>query len=369
VDTVRVGVIGQGAIAKNLHLPSLHSHAGAQIVALCGRDQDKAQGFAKEYDIPSIYADYREMLEKEALDAVLVLTPDDCHYPMTMAAIDAGCHVLCEKPLAMSASEAEEMLEAATKKGITHMTFLNQRELPHFAYAKRLIEEGYIGKPLHCSCSFTTQGSLQRDHASWHSDARRCAGALGNFGSHIIDMTCWFMGEVTGVAGSVRCFRPPTSEDSGFIPANDSALLNLEFENEAHGTIYVGSVSATVRSGKHYRIDGDAGAMEIDQSYFEPISEIRGGKVGETLERLSVPAELCGGADEPREMADYMRWFTSQSVGTRGFIDAVLEGRQHSPSFADGLAVQRIMDAAIESSETRRWIAIEPNAAGGGAGL
>ena len=356
---VRIGVIGPGGIAKNLHLPSIEAHPEAQTIAICGRNQENAHEVAKKFSIPSIYADYREMLNNEALDAVLVLTPDDCHYPMTMAAIETGCHVLCEKPLAKTTTEAEAMLEAATKKGLIHMTFFNQRELPHFAYAKRLIDDGFVGKPLHFACRFTTQRSLQEISPSWHYDARKSTGALGNIGSHLIDMLRWFLGEVDRLTASIRTLRPPAViDDERFVPVNDSALLHLEFKNGAHGTIYVGTVSATARSAKHYRIEGELGALEIDQSYSEPISQIRGGKVGEHLERISVPAELCGGAAEPVELADYIQFVTSQPVGTRAFVDAILENRQLTPSFADGVAVQRIIDAALKASETHTWVSM-----------
>jgi UDP-N-acetylglucosamine 3-dehydrogenase len=359
---VRIGVIGPGAIAKNLHLPSIDAHPEAEVIALCGRNQDNAIAVAEKYGISQVYADYREMLKKERLDAVLVLTPDHCHYAMTMDSLDAGCHVLCEKPLAMTVAEAEKMLESATKKNLIHMTFLNQRELPHFAYGKKILDEGAIGQPFYFSFRFAEAFALKNNRPSWHRDARACAGELGNRGSHVIDMLQWYFGAIERLTASLSTYSPPEiKDDPEFRAANDSALLHLICKNGAHGTIYVGSVSASKPGGKHYRIEGERGVIEIDQSYFEPISQVRLGKLGEEMERLPVPKEFCGGKSEPQSLADYMQFLTTQSVGTRTFIDAILDNRQVTPSFADGLAVQRVMEAALTASETNRWVTVPPS--------
>ena len=146
--------------------------------------------------------------------------------------------------------------------------------------------------------------------------------------------------------------------DTGFVAANDSALLQLVFKNGAHGTIRAGGVSASSPGGKHYRIEGDLATLEVDQNYFKPLSQVRLGKLGAEMERVAVPSEFCGGLTEPSSLDEFLRFMTTQSVGTRGFIDGILEGRQVTPSFADGLAVQRIMDAAQRASESRTWISM-----------
>ena len=109
---VRTGVIGPGAIAKNLHLPSLDAHPEAQVVALCGRNQENASAVAEKFSIPRVYADYREMLKKERLDAVLVLTPDHNHYAMTMDALEAGGKALPDRGRACSNRNNTVLLRA-----------------------------------------------------------------------------------------------------------------------------------------------------------------------------------------------------------------------------------------------------------------
>ena len=123
-EKVRVGVIGTSGYADIAHLPRVKSHPGAELAAICGRNRARAEEMAGKYGIPLVFTDYRNMIEKGALDALIVSTPDDLHYPMTMDALDAGLHVLCEKPLALNRTEAKQMYEKAEGAGVKHMVCL-----------------------------------------------------------------------------------------------------------------------------------------------------------------------------------------------------------------------------------------------------
>src|SRR5687768_16641881 len=101
---VRVGIIGTTRYAQGAHLRSLQSHPGAEVIAICGRDRDRATDVASQHHIPMVFTDHREMFAAARLDAVVIVAPDEQHYPMTMDALDAGLHVLCEKPLATTAA-------------------------------------------------------------------------------------------------------------------------------------------------------------------------------------------------------------------------------------------------------------------------
>ena len=115
---VRVGVVGAGMIVNRLHVPSQNSHPRAVVSTICSRTQKHAKSVAKTHAIPEVYTDYRVMIEEGKLDAIVIATPDDLHYPMTMAALDAGLHVLCEKPLALTVTQASEMAEKANVTGL-----------------------------------------------------------------------------------------------------------------------------------------------------------------------------------------------------------------------------------------------------------
>ena len=110
-EKVRVGVIGTSAPQGTGHLLTLGSHPQVVVAAICGRNRSRAEEVARKHEIPAIFTDYREMIEKGNLDALVIVTPDDLHYPMTMAGLDARLHVLCEKPMASNASQAREMVE------------------------------------------------------------------------------------------------------------------------------------------------------------------------------------------------------------------------------------------------------------------
>ncbi len=130
-DRVRVGVIGTSWYADFMHLAALKSHPNAHIAAICGRNRERAEELARKHDIPRAFTDYRAMIDQAGLDAVVVCTPDDLHYPMTMAALDAGLHVLCEKPLALTLTQARAMLAKAESAGVRHMTYFTHRWEPH----------------------------------------------------------------------------------------------------------------------------------------------------------------------------------------------------------------------------------------------
>jgi predicted dehydrogenase len=153
-DRVRVGVIGTSWFADGYHVPWLKSHPKAVVSAICGRNQVRAEEVAKKHAIPQVFSDFSAMIDKADLDAVVIIAPDDLHYPMTMCALDAGLHVLCEKPLARTAAEAKEMYEKAQRAGVIHMTFFTWRWMAHHQYLKQLVDSGYIGRCYFCQIRY-----------------------------------------------------------------------------------------------------------------------------------------------------------------------------------------------------------------------
>src|SRR5215831_17136482 len=121
VIMVRVGIVGTSAWADAMYLPALKNHPQAEIAAICGRNPEKTQLFAARWDVPHFYTDYRAMIDAEELDAIVIATTNDTHHPITMAALDAGLHVLCEKPLALNAAQAREMAQKAKAVGVKTM--------------------------------------------------------------------------------------------------------------------------------------------------------------------------------------------------------------------------------------------------------
>ena len=357
MDRVRVGVIGTSRYADGVLLSSLNSHEGAKVAALCGRNQARAQEVAAKYDIPQIYDDYRQMIDTAKLDALVVASPDDLHYEMTMYALDAGLHVMCDKPLANKADDARQMLDKAEAAGVKHMVMHTWRWLPQMQYIKHLLEEGYLGRAYQSKFRFSFGFMHKRDYA-WRIDADRANGALGDMGSHMIDMARWFLGDVASVSATLRSFVEHDGvEGRPLNPANDSALLLLDFVDGPQASLELSMVNHLADSdGIAVTLYGENGTLDTDY-YFNRIRyEVRGAlREEQALHPLEMPAEFRRGFDQQDDM---FAAFRTESIGPRLFIDRILENKAPAPNFYDGCKTQQVIDAALELQATGRRIAI-----------
>jgi predicted dehydrogenase len=368
-EKVRVGMVGTSWYADAMHLPSLASHPQAEVVALCGRARPRAEELAAKYGIPSVYADYREMMDVRMLDAVVIAAPDDVHYPMVMAALDAGLHVVCEKPLAMDQEQARAMAERADAAGVKHMTFFTLRWLQHTQALYELVQAGYIGACRHCQISYV-HGNARAGAYRWRFDGARANGILGDLGSHLIDLGRWLNGDIARVAAHLQTFVPRSMDDgTPVVPANDAALLTLEYANGAQGIIHTSGVAFLADRGleQHIVLYGADGTLEADFQFGNfggaaAKMALRGAQPGKpAFEAIEIPDRIWGATNR----RDPMDVFNCMPAGDRYFIDCILHDRPATPSFWDGLAVQQVIDAAKESQRSGRWIAVEQQGAGG----
>jgi predicted dehydrogenase len=357
---VRVGMIGTSGWANMLHLPSLKSHPQAEIAAICGRNREHAEEVAKKYEIPVVYTDYREMIEKGDLQAVVVAAPDDMHYPMVMNALDAGLHVLCEKPMASNVSQAREMYEKAKAMGVKHMVYFTYRWMPSFRYIRELIDEGCIGRCL--SCHFRSLSGSGRSLSGWRYDRQRGCGILGDLGSHMIDLALWYIGDIARVSASLAVFADQAKvSNRNLEPANNSAVLTVEFVNGAHGVIQASGVAhvGNRTQQQNTMLHGDSGTLE--SAFSLAGEEIRASRIDEEdFSTLSVPDRFWDKIDRSKPIiSQIIETFTRQNVGDRLFIDAILGDLAVSPDFYDGLKVQEVIDAAIDSHQNGRWVSLQ----------
>ena len=355
---VNIGMIGTSWYADRMHLPAMKSHPRANLVAICGRDQVRAQELAGKYEIANVFADYRDLLRLPDLDAVVIAVPDDLHFPITMAALESGLHVLCEKPLAFSLPQAEMMLAKAESAGVRHMTYFTWRWVPHIRYLCQLVEQGYIGKcydaQFHYVGSYARQSGYQ-----WKWDRRHGLGVLGDLGSHMIDLARLLVGEITQVQASLSVrVDKPSADGASYEAANDSASLTARFADGATGTIFLSAVADLGDLGQEHRIVlyGDNGTLE---AYADASTQtVRGlRKGGSEFRTLPVPESILLGIDQKASLwrEQFARLFTEQSVGTRLFIDGIVDDRPVSPSFYDGMKAQAVIEAAFESDRSGCW--------------
>ena len=345
-EPVRVGLIGTSGWSERMYLASLASEPRARVVALCGRRPEHTREVAERFGVPRTFTDFREMIAQGGLDAVVVAAPDDEHHQMALAAIDAGLHVLCEKPLARTASHAHEIWSRARDAGVVHMTLFTFRWLPAHRFLGELVASGRIGEPRAFTFRFV-HGLGVREDLRWRGDASRSDGVLGDLGSHLFDLVHWWLGPITQVSADLHSFGGPHA-------ANDSATISLRLASGVHGSVHVSSIAHVDEEtpGQELTLFGSEGTLEGRLSRSRP--EVRLVTADEGWRPLAIPDHLFGGA--PREQP----WtvFTSGSAGPRAWIDAILEGRPASPDFEDGWRAQRVIDAALESARTQCWAAV-----------
>lgn len=204
---------GNKLVGRYAPPPHAQTHPGAALTAICGRNRDRAEAMAQKYAITQVFTDYRAMLEDGNLHALVVVTPDDLHYAITRQALAADLHVLCEKPLALTAGQARSMYEKAEAGGRKHMVLFTYRWLPHYRYVA---------------------GYGRAAQYRWRFDRQRSNGSLGDLGSHMIDLARWYVGDVAKVSGHLATFvERPGADGAALEPANDAALLAAEFANGA----------------------------------------------------------------------------------------------------------------------------------------
>ena len=359
--TVSVGVIGTSMYADLMHLASIKSHPQAKLEAICGRTRTRAEEMATKYEIPNVFTDYEEMIERAELDALIIAAPDDFHSPITIAALDAGLHVLCEKPLALTLEQAREMYHLANTAGVKHMTYFTYRWLPAYRFVRELIQDGYIGRCF--SSQFRFVGGYGRaGQYGWRWDGQHSLGVLGDLGVHMIDLSRWFVGEIDSVSAHLPTFISRVGNDApSFVPVNDAALLTLQFKDGSHGVIQVSAVAHVGDRGQEVQIllHGENGTLELDFDWKDG-TVIRGAKRDDDqIMPISVPEHMLDGLDYGDHYFDQLNHiFTTHSTGSRFFIDAIVNDQPITPSFYDGLKAQEVLHAAIEADRSQSWVSI-----------
>ncbi|HEY7628638.1 MAG TPA: Gfo/Idh/MocA family oxidoreductase [Ilumatobacteraceae bacterium] len=352
---VRVGLVGTSWWAEAMYLPALADHPAGRITALCGRDPDRTRDVAASWVIPNTFTDWSHMLDSD-IDAVIVASPNETHFEITMAALARHLPVLCEKPLGMNATEAARMAAEAARAGVTTMVPFTYRYMPTNQYVKQLIEDGYVGQPYQLSMRYFA--GYARDGAyAWRFDESRAgSGIIGDLGSHWLDMARWFLGELTEISAHRDFFVPRGArpDNADYVPVEDSAVI---LARSASGATAVLQVSAVCWEGTPFGqvhsldLHGSEGTLHAFNDW-DKIQEVRGVRAGERgpARVLDLPDSVWNGAPHSPVHDTYRHVFRRTEAMTRGWLSAVAEGRAVEPDLAVGARVQRLVDAAIESA-------------------
>ena len=364
---IRIGIIGAG-FAQTTQIPGFKNCEGARIVAIASARRKHAEEVARQFDIPNVESDWRSLVSRDDIDLVSIVTPVVTHCEMTLAALDAGKSVLCEKPMAMNADEARRMTERARAAGLLGLIDHELRFLPGRIKMRELIRSGAIGKVRHAALTFRSDSRADPNRAwNWWSDEKQGGGALGAIGSHVTDGFRWFPGtEVSEVLANLATHVRERRDHDGRlreVTTDDEANLLLRFADGEFTEGATGNASMSlVEAGKpEHRLEifGSSGALMIEENGDLWQSNIGDGQ----WRRVEVGrAELAPGMRD----SGWARGFT---IFARKIIDALRAGGttvEGAATFEDGYRTQVVLDAARKSNRSGCWEMSEPPAVAGG---
>ncbi len=379
---LRVGMVGYAFMG------AAHSHAWRtaprffdlplepQLTAVAGRNEDGVRAAAAKLGWASTETDWRRLIEREDIDLIDICTPGDTHAEIAIAALEAGKHVLCEKPLANSVEEAERMTavaDAAAKRGVFAMCGFSYRRTPALALARRFVQQGRLGTVRQVRAQYL-QDWLSDENApmTWRLDKSKSgSGSLGDIGAHIIDAAQWITGRnITGVSALLETFvdQRPLAGDMvglgghgdvgadaprGSVTVDDAAIFTARFDGGPIGVFEATRYALGRKNAMRIEINGSKGSLAFDfeemnvLSYYDAADSPDAG-----FRRIFVT--------EPEHPYAANWWPTGHGLGyEHGFthqvvdlVNAVAEQRQPEPSFADALQVQRVL-AAVETSAAK----------------
>jgi predicted dehydrogenase len=347
-DSVGVGVIGTG-FARTTQLPAWSACEGARVVALASGHRENAERAAREFRIPFVGSDWREVVERGDVDLVSIVTPPVTHAEMALAALDAGKAVLCEKPMAMNAEESGRMRAGARAAGRLALIDHELRFLPARRLMREMILGGEIGRVRHAKFLFRSDSRADADRPwNWWSDERAGGGALGAIGSHALDALHWMLGaSVSHVSASLATHiverRDPAKSETRRVTTDDEANLLLNFADggaaeHATGVVSISMVEAG--SPEHsVEVFGAEGALRIDGAGVLRRAQVGGGE-WQRVESESAP--LAEGLRDNE-------WSRGFGVFAREIVAALQEGRTEidgAATFDDGHRTQLVLDAA-----------------------
>ncbi|MGP4059114.1 Gfo/Idh/MocA family protein [Halobacillus sp. H74] len=339
---LKIAVIGCGSIAQNRHLLEYEASDHVEITAVCDIVEERAREIAQKYEAKS-YTSYEELLDQETVDAVSVCLPNYLHAPVSIAALNAGSHVLCEKPMATSKEEAEEMIQAAEKNGRKLMIAHNQRFVPSHVKAKELIESGSLGKVYSFRTAFGHGGpegwSAEGEDSWFFKRDQAFIGAMGDLGVHKADLLRYILGEeFVDVAG----FIENNAKDK--ITVDDNAVCILRSESGVVGTM-AASWAYNPQEDNSTVIYGEKGTLRLedDPVYSLVAQYTNGDTVNYQLGKIQSNED--GGQ--------------SDTGVINHFVDSILNDKEPLITGQEGLKSLEVILGALRSGETRQISSLE----------
>ncbi len=371
---LRIGLIGTGYMGKAhaiafRNAPAVFPLSGEPVCEMVAEvNPELAAAKARELGFNRATGDWRELVTDTAIDVVDICSPNYLHKEMALAAIAAGKHVYCEKPLALSSIDALEMTEAAERAGVKTLVGFNYPKNPTVQLAREIITSGEIGEIVHFRGTFNedylADGALP---FSWRLQREFSgAGTLSDMGSHIINMALYLVGPITELCAdlqTVHVERPISDQpgQTGTVENDDQVHLLARFANGAIGTLESSRIAWGRKNGLWFEITGTRGTLIYDQ---ERLSELQLYTADDARNRQGFRRILTG-----PEHPDYRHFCVSaghglgyndmKAVEVRDLVEGILADRPLWPDFRAAYQVHRIMDTVERSAAERRWIALD----------
>ncbi len=353
-EKIRIGIVGTG-FAKTVQIPAFQKIDGAEVISVASGHPENAEKVARDFNIAHFTGDWRETVRRDDVDLICITTPPIFHREMTLFALEHDKHVLCEKPMAMNADEAREMLEKSKEKNLLALIDHELRFLNGRRKAREIIQSGEIGKIRHAKYNFRAPHRGSSEHPwNWWSDSESGGGALGAIGSHVFDSLRWFTGaEISDVFCQLQTHvkERPDAKSGAMkrVTTDDELNMILRFAGGDLTEDATANVSCSMVEYPAYQnrieIFGTTGAIRVEHD-----GEFYVGKAGEEAWRKA-DIEL----NEAVEGARATGWNNGFLAFAAEIIKALQAGKttvENAATFADGYQIQLLLDAARKSDKT-----------------
>jgi predicted dehydrogenase len=364
-DTLRVAVLGAGAWARNAHIPGWQRDPRARIVAMCDPKRELAEAYAAEFGIPESSDDWQHTVSRTDVDVVDIVTPSETHYELAFTALEAGKHVLCEKPVAYDFVQTRAAANMAKQKGLKTKLGFTFRYSPGVQYARSLLDDGFVGTPFifngyeQNSQWLNPQVPLRQVNPNADQSILQTS-SLEGYGAPIIDIGHWWVGaDYARVVGTMRNFIPErmVRATNQFMRMNidDGDIFIGEYTNGAIGSIQSSFVTIGNYPGVEARIYGERGAIICrlveEHGVAETIRLARPDAV--EFDEVEIPQRFYPAGGHARE--SWRSLFYANLI--KDFIDEIQDGgSRNQGNFEDGAWVQEVINAVELSVHQRRWV-------------
>jgi len=347
---IKLAIIGTGNMAKQ-HAIEFAKIKGVSIIACCDVDATRAKAFAEAHKIPYVFTNAAKMMDELELDAVTIVTPDAAHKPVALEAAKHGLHILCEKPLAVNARDAKEMMQAARRRKLITMVNFSYRGSSALQKARELVAASRLGAITHVEASYM-QGWLHRvsdapeigSSTLWRLSTKMGSnGTLGDIGVHIFDFATCVAGDIASLSCSLATFPKGVhgaKYKGAVLDANDSAAAVVRFRNGGVGCIHTTRWAGGHNNSIRLRVYGDKGSLVVD------------------LDKSWSDLDVFLRSKDAKQAA----WKTIKCAPTpniyQRFVKSIVSGKNDQPDFETGWKVQQYLDACFASARKGKAVEI-----------